>query len=102
MVQAGGWQLLLSGLFISGIGLGFFFANINAWLVHIAPPELRGRAIGGMATFIYLGQFLSPIATQPIESRFDPAGVFVAGGATMLLLAGCFAIAGMRRLRTER
>lgn len=95
--QAGGWAAMLAGLFISGLGLGFYFANVNAWLVAIAPPHIRGRAVGILATFVYLGQFVSPIAFQPIVGHYDPSGAFVAGGAIMLLLAIVFFLAGGTR-----
>ncbi|MCH7480874.1 MAG: MFS transporter, partial [Chloroflexi bacterium] len=75
------------GLLISGIGLGLLLPNLNLWLVSVIPPAVRGRAIGGLATVVSMGQFLSPIATQPVEQHIGLASVFIAGGGVMLLLA---------------
>ena len=75
------------GLLISGIGLGLLLPNLNLWVVAVIPPAVRGRAIGGLATVVSMGQFLSPIATQPVAQQIGLASVFVAGGGTMLFLA---------------
>ena len=79
--------LVVLGLLISGIGLGLLLPNLNLWLVSVIPPAVRGRAIGGLATVVSMGQFLSPIATQPVEQHIGLASVFIAGGGVMLLLA---------------
>ena len=79
---------ILLGLLISGIGLGLLLPTLNLWLVSIVPAALRGRAVGGMTTFVFIGQFLTPIAAQPITARVGPSGTFLAGGGFLLLLAG--------------
>ena len=75
------------GLLISGIGLGLLLPNLNVWVVSVIPPATRGRAVGGLTTFIFLGQFLSPIATQPVAQQIGLAGAYIVGAGTMLLLA---------------
>lgn len=66
--QAVGYPILIIGLTILGIGFGFFMPNVNTWLAEIAPTEFRGRIMGGITTAVFLGQFISPIATQPTNA----------------------------------
>lgn len=60
------YGLLLVGLAIGGLGFGFIVPNLNVWLTTETPEALRGRVLGMLATFVFLGQFLSPILTQPV------------------------------------
>ena len=86
--------LVVLGLLISGIGLGLLLPNLNLWVVAVIPAAVRGRAIGGLATVVSMGQFLSPIATQPVAQQIGLASVFVAGGGVMLFLALILYVAG--------
>ncbi len=61
--------VLMAGLGIAGLGLGFINPNLTTWLVSKTPERLRGRALGTRLTFLFLGQFLSPILAQPLISR---------------------------------
>lgn len=78
---------LISGLMIMGIGFGLFMPNVNTWLAEVAPDKFRGRVMGGITTFVFLGQFLSPIATQPIKISFEIPGLYLASGGYLLLTA---------------
>lgn len=69
---------------------------MNLWLVSLIPASLRGRAVGGLTTFVFIGQFFSPIAAQPITDRFGLPGAFVVGGGAMLILALLLYVAGGR------
>jgi MFS family permease len=70
---------LLGGLVLGGLGLGLNNPNLTAWLVEETPAPLRGRALGNRLTFLFLGQFLSPILAHPLVST---------GGAPLVYLAG--------------
>jgi MFS family permease len=63
--QAGSYAAILPGLVVSGLGLGLLFPTGNVWTSSLAPAALRGRALGGLTTAVYLGQFLSPLLIQP-------------------------------------
>ncbi|NET39879.1 MAG: MFS transporter, partial [Cyanothece sp. SIO1E1] len=76
---------LVSGLMTIGIGFGTFIPNVNTWLAEVAPEKYRGRVMGGITTFVFLGQFLSPIATQPIQIAIDIPGLYLASGGYLLL-----------------
>jgi MFS family permease len=87
------YALVVLGLLISGIGLGFLIPNLNVWLVSTVPASIRGRAVGGLTTALFLGQFLSPFATQPIVQQIGLAGAFVVAGIVSLLIALVFVVA---------
>lgn len=86
---ASGFALVTTGLGILGSGLGLLMPNLNNWAGDVAPSAARGKVLSGVTTFFYIGQFLSPIATQPFIDGIGLAGTFgVAGG-----VVGVFAIA---------
>lgn len=58
--------LVLLGLTITGLGAGFLVPNLDAWLTASVPGSFRGRAVGGLTAATFLGQFLSPIVSQPV------------------------------------
>ncbi len=81
----------ITGLLISGLGIGLFAPNITGWLDSVAPAELRGKAVGGMTSALFLGQFFSPIITQPFINRLGLSATFAVAGAAALLIAIFFA-----------
>ncbi|MFQ5931841.1 MAG: MFS transporter [Nitrospiraceae bacterium] len=95
---AAGSALMYVGLAVSGIGLGQLVPNLYVWLADEAPVQIRGRVIGGFTTALFLGQFLSPIVSQPIVSRFAPANTFLIAGLLLLVLVP-FIFLGRNRLR---
>jgi len=70
---------------LTGMGVGTAFPNCTGWLMTLAPPHLRGRLVGGATMSIFLGQFLSPVASQPLVLQTGQAGAF---GLASLVLAG--------------
>lgn len=60
------YVLILFGLTITGLGAGFLVPNLDAWLTSTVPGSYRGRAVGGLTASTFLGQFLSPIVSQPV------------------------------------
>ncbi len=87
------YALVVLGLLIAGSGLGLLMPNLNVWLVSVIPASVRGRAVGGLTMSLFLGQFLSPFATQPVVEQFDLAAAFVGAGIASLLLALVFVVA---------
>lgn len=92
-----GWAdhlaLALLGYVFAGLGAGLYMPNANTWLLTLAPPQLRGRIMGGMTTSIFLGQFFSPIIFQPLvhaSQSIQLAHLWVAAslGLLMLLFGG--------------
>lgn len=60
---------VVMGLVTVGLGMGFYLPNLNVWLVSLVPLRVRGRAVSGLTTCIFLGQFLSPVLLQPVVSQ---------------------------------
>ena len=71
---------------IIGIGLGFNLPNLTISLMSKIPSTMRGRASGGMTSAIFLGQFLSPLLSQPIVNGHGLSSAFFVAGVMMLVL----------------
>ena len=84
------YPVILVGLVITGIGLGLLTPNLNVWLSKEIPDRLRGRALGGLTTFMFLGQFLSPIATQPLNNSYGSAATYGIAGVILAVLGFLF------------
>lgn len=85
-----GFLQIVSGLIVSGLGLGMMIPNLNVWLTSEVPIALRGRALGGLTAALCLGQFLSPIIIQPISQRFGLGSAFASVGTVMIVIAAIF------------
>lgn len=90
--QSSSWPQVLAGLAISGMGLGILMPNMSVWLSSAVPDAVRGRALGGLSTAMFLGQFLSPIVTQPIAKIVGLGGTYAAIGGALVFIALGFAI----------
>lgn len=89
---AGSYALVLTGLATCGLGMGFMFPNLNVWLASDIPVAIRGRAVGGLTTAVFLGQFLSPLISQPLVHSFGLQNMFLTAGFTLLSLALVFVL----------
>jgi MFS family permease len=90
--QSSNWLQVLAGLAISGMGLGILMPNMTVWLSTAVPDAIRGRALGGLSTAMFLGQFLSPIITQPLTKTMGLGGVYALTGGALVFVALGFAI----------
>ncbi|MEO1098495.1 MAG: MFS transporter [Bacteroidota bacterium] len=90
--QAVNYFTIFPGLFIAGAGAGLIMPNSNLCLVTLSTPESRGKILGLLTTFIFLGQFASPILTEPVVSFTSIGGAFfyislaLIAGATISLI----------------
>ena len=73
--------LLIAGMGIAGFGFGLVMPNLGTTLLAMAPAHLRGRLSGGLVSAIFIGQFLSPVLSQPL--------VVAVGHGWALLIAAC-------------
>lgn len=80
------WLILLV-LVPTGIGLGLMMPNLNVWVSNEVPDSLRGRALGGLTTFMFLGQFLSPIVSQPVSQNVGMTATYGLAGVALVILA---------------
>ena len=90
--QSSTWAQVLTGLAISGVGLGILMPNMSVWLSSAVPDAIRGRALGGLSTAMFLGQFLSPIVTQPLTRNFGLGSTYALTGGGLVLVALGFAV----------
>jgi MFS family permease len=82
----GGPATMYLGLIVSGIGMGFVVPNLYLWLANETPLAIRGRVLGGFTTALFLGQFLSPIISQPIRLASSIEITILIVGAFLLAL----------------
>ena len=95
--------LVMVGLAVAGLGLGLVLPNINRWTSESVSARLRGRALSGVTTATFLGQFLSPLATQPLADATNLATMYLALGGVLLGLAAAFGLlrAPIRRVAEQ-
>ncbi|PSF34996.1 MFS transporter [Aphanothece hegewaldii CCALA 016] len=79
------YELVLVGLSLTGVGLGLLRPNLNLWIVSEVSDAVRGRALGGSTMFLYLGQFLSPLVTQPVSQAVGLGITYALAGGLMLI-----------------
>jgi len=86
--------IFLLGMLVNGVGLGCMFPHASASVLAACTPQMRGRAMGLLSSFFYLGQFLSPVFTAwvekgagSIDSVFKMAAIVAAVMATLYMLA---------------
>ena len=89
---------LYIGMIGVGVGFGLLVPNLYVWLANEVPVAIRGRALGGFTTALFLGQFLSPLISQPVLVSFDAKVTFLLAGAMLLVLVP-FLFATRKRLR---
>lgn len=68
---------ILISLALLGMGGGIMLVNNSAYLFSICPENARARAYGILASCIFLGQFLSPIISQPIVRQIGLIPMFL-------------------------
>lgn len=83
------WQVIAS-LIISGFGFGLLMPNSKVWLTQVTEESLRGRALGGLTTAFYLGEFFSPLTSQALIGHIGLQGTYQLFSFVLLCLAILF------------
>ena len=83
---------------LAGLGIGMMIPNTNMWIMKIAPPAIRGKEIGKLTTFWFLGQFLSPIIIYPVLHNLSLSSTFMAASGFLLVLSLFFMVFHFSRL----
>ncbi len=91
--QSSTWAQALVGLAVAGMGLGILMPNMTVWLSSAVADSGRGKALGWLSTSMFLGQFLSPIVTQPLTKSLGLGGTYALTGGILAIVALVFAIA---------
>ncbi|GGQ82625.1 MFS transporter [Couchioplanes azureus] len=94
---AAGLAALVAGILVGGTGVGIVVPNLNLRLAEVAPPARRGRILSGLVVAIFGGQFLSPLAVQPLTAALGIGGAFAWTGAGLLVLSALMAFTTIRR-----
>ena len=84
---ANSYPIVIAAMVVSGLGFGLLMPNVNVWIVSLVPAPKRGKAVGGLATFFLLGQFISPLLVEPIVMTIGIGPCFALAGGFLLLLA---------------
>jgi len=95
------YGMVLMGTMLAGLGMGVMIPNANVWVMQLAPPEVRGREIGRLTTFWFMGQFISPLVLLPFLEIFTQSQLFYALAAFLLALSVFFMVASILSARTE-
>lgn len=90
VANAGTAAHVFAAVTISGIGFGFLMANVVVWILDNTPGRVRGRVAGGITTAIFVGQFASPLVSQPIANAAGLAAAYATVAAAMAVIAGGF------------
>jgi MFS family permease len=88
--RSGSYWEMVAGILVSGLGFGLQMANLNLWLVSLAPAEIRGRLVGYLNAAIFLGMFLSPVMLQPLIRISSLYQSFFLTGLILVFLAFVF------------
>ena len=84
------YEMVMLGMLLAGLGMGLLIPNANIWVMQLAPPEIRGREIGRLTTFWFMGQFLSPIILLPFLNTISLSQLFYILSALLLGLSLLF------------
>ncbi|WP_078118653.1 MFS transporter [Thiosocius teredinicola] len=78
---------LVIALAVVGSGLGIMRPNLANFIIGITPPAERGRVMGKVTTSYFLGQFIAPLATQPLVSNLGYPPAFVIASTVLVVVA---------------
>ncbi|MEX2565599.1 MAG: MFS transporter [Cyclobacteriaceae bacterium] len=85
-------------MMLSGLGMGMMIPNTNMWVMKIAPPEIRGKEIGKLTTFWFIGQFLSPIIISPVLNMLSLSSTFMLASGFLFMMSIGFLIFHISKL----
>ncbi|MEJ7737231.1 MAG: MFS transporter [Chitinophagaceae bacterium] len=89
---SGDYLMVVIGMMLTGLGMGMMIPNTNIWVMKITPPEIRGKEIGKLTTFWFLGQFLSPIIVFPVLNILSLSSTFMLAAGFLFLMSMGFLI----------
>jgi MFS family permease len=77
---------MVLGLSIAGVGLGLLVPNLSRQLGQGISQSIRGRVFSGFTSFLFLGQFLSPLVSQGLLQFVSLTELFFVGGTAMIMV----------------
>lgn len=76
--------LLISFIFI-GFSLGAVLITNSSWLFSLTNENNRAKAYGFLASSVFMGQFCSPLITQPIAAHFGIIKMYLIFGIVLII-----------------
>ena len=95
--MAGGLGQVALGAAAAGLGVGLMMPTLFNTAIGLSPPALRGRVAGMTTSGVFLGQFASPMVSQPMADAWGFEGAFL-GGAVLLAAMALLGLAARRML----
>lgn len=86
------YAMVVVAMMLSGLGMGIMIPNTNMWVMKIVPIQMRGREIGKLTTFWFLGQFLSPIVIFPIVNTLSLSSAFMIAAIFLFVMSLTFVV----------
>ena len=86
------YLLVVLAMILCGLGMGMMIPNTNMWVMKIVPPEIRGKEIGKLTTFWFLGQFLSPVLIFPLLNVLSLSATFMLASLFLFMMSVSFLI----------
>ncbi|KAJ53996.1 hypothetical protein ACMU_04640 [Actibacterium mucosum KCTC 23349] len=93
LAPATGLLILTAGAAMVGVGFALVSPALPALALATAPDHRRGLALGALTTAVYLGQILSPFASQALIEGYGFAALYV----TATVAAGALAVGAVLR-----
>jgi MFS family permease len=97
--QARGGPMLVVGMLIFGLGLGWFVPNLMISISRRVTQDQQGRAVGIIKAAHYLASPLGVLAVEPIARAFGPRAAMLASAVASLSVVLCFLVISAGRLR---
>ncbi len=101
LAMAEGLVAMLSSLAVVGFGLGVVMPGIMSTTIMLAPLSLRGRIAGIVTASMFLGHFISPLASQPWIARVGFAGAYRDIAVIFAAMAGLALVALIFQRRSD-
>ena len=86
LAWADNYGMVVVSMMLAGFGIGMMIPNTNIWVMKIAPAEIRGKEIGKLTTFWFMGQFLSPIIILPLSQSVSLSSMFMIAAVFLFAL----------------
>ena len=86
------YTMVMLGMLFAGLGMGIMIPNANIWVMQLAPAEIRGKEIGRLTTFWFMGQFLSPLLLLPLLDFLTQSQLYYLIAGILLALSSFYLI----------
>jgi MFS family permease len=94
--------LLIASRLVVGAGEAAMMAATVLWLLRLAGPERRGRAMGHVGLANYAGLTVGPLLAQALSGQQHPTRVWIVAAILPLLAAASAACWGDRLIAASR